>query len=95
MRFLWMTRKLPIFSRGRIVGEDWSLADARSYAADLDVNILVDIIYIVASRLAVVPHLGKQPSAGLYKLFFAARTRLVRSAIPLAVFSNQRARGPI
>ncbi len=94
MRFLWMTRKLPIFSRGRIVGEDWSLADARSYAADLDVNILVDIIYIVASRPAV-PHLGKQPSAGLYKLFFAAQTRLVRSAIPLAVFSNQRARGPI
>lgn len=89
-----MTRKLPIFSRGRIVGEDWSLADARSYAADLDVNILVDIIYIVASRPAV-PRLGKQPSAGLYKLFFAARTRLVRSAIPLAVFSNQRARGPI
>jgi hypothetical protein len=39
MRFLWMTRKLPIFSRDRIVGEDWSLTDARSYAAELDVNI--------------------------------------------------------
>jgi hypothetical protein len=34
-----MTRKLPIFSRDRIVGEDWSLTDARSYSADSDVNV--------------------------------------------------------